>query len=467
MTKSELNPTLAEYQSAMTHDVEGCISEMGCQPILFVGSGLSKRYFAAPNWDELLMLLAAKCPLIEKEYAYYKQTLGGDYPLIGKEFARMYQEWAWGAGKDNFPVELFAADVPAQSYIKFAIANILSELTPKSISDIKDLQLQTEIKSLQNIRPHALITTNFDQFLEKLFPDYQPVIGQNIIRGTQVLTGEIFKIHGCVSDFSSMVFTKEDYEEFGRKKKYLSAKLLTYFSEHPLIFIGYSASDQNIRAILSDIDECLSASSGSIIPNIYILEWRHDLPPGYVPAREKLIPIGENRSIRIKAIEASDFSWVFEAFGANQPLNAVSPKMLRALLSRSYDLVRYDIPRRTVDADFEMLEGAVSSEQSFAKLFGITTVTEGSAINAQYPYTMTDLAIRLTGNEQAYWAAAKPFVTRVSTELGVNIAASDNRYHTKTKTGRKSYANKYSHELLEVIVAMSKNEPYKLEPIKQ
>ena len=370
MANSELNPTWAEYQNIVTHDVEGCISEMGCQPILFVGSGLSKRYFAAPNWDELLMLLAAECPLIEKEYAYYKQKLGQDYPLIGKEFARMYQEWAWGSGKKNFPPEMFAADVPAQSYIKFAIAKILSKLTPKSLSDVKNAPMQAEIKSLQNIRPHALITTNFDQFLEKVFPDYQPVIGQNIIRGTQILTGEIFKIHGCISDFSSMVFTQEDYEEFGRKKKYLSAKLLTYFSEHPLMFIGYSASDPNIKAILSDIDECFSASNGSIIQNIYILEWRHDLPPDYSPVREKLIPIGENRSIRIKAIEASRICvGISSVLGRINLLTRSDPKMLRALLSRSYDLVRYDIPRRTVDADFEMLEGAVSSEQSFAKLF--------------------------------------------------------------------------------------------------
>ena len=110
------------------------------------------------------------------------------------------------------------------------------------------------------------------------------------------------------------------YEQFSRKKKYLSAKLLTYFSEHPLLFIGYSASDANIRAILSDIDECLPqrGTVGSVIPNIYLLEWRQDMPGSYSPVREKIIDIGEGRSVRIKAIEATDFSWVFNAFAANQ-----------------------------------------------------------------------------------------------------------------------------------------------------
>jgi hypothetical protein len=233
------------------------------------------------------------------------------------------------------------------------------------------------------------------------------------------------------------------------------------------LFIGYSASDPNIKAILSDIDECLpnQGLSGSVIPNIYLLEWHAEMPEGYSPARDKVIPIEDGRSVRIKAIEASEFCWVFDAFGANQPLNPISPKLLRALLSRSYDLVRRDIPRKLVDADFQMLEGAVKSTKAFAKLFGITTVNEGSINNARFPHTLTDLAMRLTGDEKAYWAVAAKYVDRVSKELSVNIKESDNRYHTKTKTGRRSYVHKYSNELLDIISNMKKGEPYNLESI--
>jgi hypothetical protein len=131
------------------------------------------------------------------------------------------------------------------------------------------------------------------------------------------------------------VFTNQDYDEFIWKKKYLSAEILTWFTEHPLLFIGYSASDPNIQAILSDIDECIPrhGPSEAVIPNIYILEWRKDLPHDYVPAREELVAIEEGRSVRIKAIETDEFGWVFSAFGTNQPLNAVSPKVLRSLVT--------------------------------------------------------------------------------------------------------------------------------------
>jgi hypothetical protein len=165
-----------------------------------------------------------------------------------------------------------------------------------------------ELEALRKIRPHAIITTNYDQFLEIVFPDYSPIVGQQIIRGPIVSIGEIFKIHGCASQPGSLVFTKSDYDEFMRKKKYLSAKMLTYFSEHPLLFIGYSASDPNIRAILSDIDEA-PPISGGIISNVFIAEWRRDIPKDEYPSREKLIAIEESRSIRVNAIETESFHW--------------------------------------------------------------------------------------------------------------------------------------------------------------
>ena len=70
-----------DYRAQIRADIEACVSSNGCQPILFVGSGLSKRYFSGPSWDELLATLAKQCPLIDKDYAYYKQTLKHPLPV--------------------------------------------------------------------------------------------------------------------------------------------------------------------------------------------------------------------------------------------------------------------------------------------------------------------------------------------------------------------------------------------------
>ena len=59
-----------QYQNEVTSDIAEVLTNAGCQPILFVGSGFTKRYAGGPNWEELLTKLAAECPLIDKDFAY-------------------------------------------------------------------------------------------------------------------------------------------------------------------------------------------------------------------------------------------------------------------------------------------------------------------------------------------------------------------------------------------------------------
>ena len=147
------------YQTVIAADISSCISKMGCQPILFIGSGLSRRYFSGPSWDELLAHLGKECPLIKKDYAYYKQTLKS-HIAIGEEFARLYHEWAWELGREQFPENLFHDNVPFQAYIKYKIAEYLSAMTPEAISVITDPIMKEEITDLMDINPHAIVTTN-------------------------------------------------------------------------------------------------------------------------------------------------------------------------------------------------------------------------------------------------------------------------------------------------------------------
>ncbi|GAN77755.1 hypothetical protein Asru_0445_01 [Acidisphaera rubrifaciens HS-AP3] len=126
--------------------------------------------------------------------------------------------------------------------------------------------------------------------------------------------------------------------------------------------------------------------------------------------------------------------------------------------------MRHDIPRQTVHANFEMLERAVSSGSDFAKLFGITTISKPSSNTANYPYVLTDLAEKIEG-EGSYWHKAQFYLDRVKKEKGVDIKASDNRYHSATKTGQAAtaVAHKYSDDLLDLMRKMKKGEAYELE----
>lgn len=457
MSSEDQQTRYQRYVDEISEDITETVQAMGCQPILFVGSGLSRRYMGAPSWDELLSHLASECSAIEKGLGFYKQSL--KTPMkIGEEFARLYQEWAWGVGHNEFPETMFGEDVESQAYIKFKIATYLAALTPRDISGLGGGEHKAEIEALCRVKPHAIITTNYDQMIEMIFPDHEPIIGQQILRGQQLSVGEVYKIHGSIESHESIVFTETDYEEFAKKKKFLSTKLLTFFNEHPLLFVGYSASDPNIRSILSDIDEALPIK-GDVIPNVYILEWNSALSDDSNPAREKLIFTEEDRSIRVKLIEASDFGWVFDAFAANPVLNDVNPKVLRALIARSYNLVRHDIPTMTIEADFKMLDQAVEDSNTFAKLFGIANISDYSAASAQHPYSATQLTKQL-GGTGSYLAVS--LIRKIKESTGIDIKCSDNRYHRSEKVNNSEF-HKYSTEMLSLLKKVKEGECYDLD----
>ena len=446
-----------EYKKNVSDDIIACLESMGCQPILFVGSGLSKRYFGGPSWEELLKIISDQCPVIDKEFAYFKQSYG-TLMKIGEIFSEFYKEWAWGPGRGEFPDDLFDATKPSNIYLKYKIAEYFESIIPDSIESISDITLIDEINLLQKVRPHAIITTNYDRFLEKVFPEYEPIVGQKILHTNHTSLGEIFKIHGCASEPESIVLTENDYIDFMAKKKYLSAKLLTYFAEHPLLFIGYSAEDPNIKSILSDIDEIIS-SNNELIPNIYILEWKSKISDSEYPQREKVISIDSNRSVRIKSISSSSFNWIFEAFGINGAIDKVNPKLLRGLLARTYELVRHDIPKKSLEVDYQTLEHAINTDGELAKIYGITTLNDPKMFNAMYPYSLTQVANQLGYSS---WHYANKLIEKIKKETGDDIKESDNLYHISVKGGNIAQYHKYSDAFIDLLIKVRDNEDYKV-----
>lgn len=432
------------YTEEVTEDIKECLNEMGTQPILFVGSGLSQRYFSGPSWVELLQELQSRCPLIPHETEFYMQD-GHSLERIGSEYTRFYRDWAW-SHRERFPDELFRAQIPGASYIKFEIKRIFDEITPDSMDDIENQTHQLEVELLRSVQPHAIITTNYDTFLETIFPDYQPIIGQQILRPDTMSIGEIYKIHGCISQYQDLVFNEEDYEVFMNKKKYLSAKLLTFFAEHPLLFIGYSGNDRNILSILADIDEIIS-TDGELIPNIYFVSYNPNLTEHSRPQREKVFFVNE-KEIRVKHIEANQFDWVLEAFASNRAIENIHPKLLRAMLARMYRLVRTDIPRRSIQVNFEMLQNMLDEDEALPNLYGVTLIDSPSQVNLQFPYSLTEVGQKLG---YAGWHDANALLQVVKEDKGINIKASDNKYHLTIRTGNKSHTQKYSEETLTLL----------------
>lgn len=451
-----------QYQQEVTDDVAKVLADAECQPILFVGSGFSKRYAAGPNWEELLTALAKNCPMIDKDFAYYKQTYNADLKKIGSVFTDLYREWAWGKGRHDFPDEYFNASAPADIFIKHAIAQLLKGLGPNAKGSYGSAELDAEIEALKNISAHAIITTNYDEVIEPLFPEYEVVIGQQIMRKGYLAIGEIFKIHGCRTIPQSIVVNEADYDRFEEDHKYLSAKLLTYFIEHPLVFIGYRADDPNIKAILYDVYRMVRATTTDVVPNIYILQWDETINEASNPAREYVISVAQDINIRIKSITAHTFEWVFKAFGQAGNLEKINTKLLRALMARSVELIRSDIPKKNVEINFQQLEHAVESGESFAKLFGVTSLADPSKVNLDYKYAATGVG-QLLGYDT--WHEVRKIINHIKEEKGFDITATDNKYHIALKLGHKSpqLTHRYTDAAVDLFRKVIKGDPYELD----
>lgn len=451
-----------QYQQEVTADIAEIIAKASCQPILFIGSGFSQRYANGPSWKGLLKLLAEGCPLIDKDFVYYMQTYKEDWLKIGSIFSEKYHEWAWNEGREKFPPEYFESNMPSDIFMKHAIAQILKNLGPDKNGSYGSAALDTEISALKAISAHAIVTTNYDKIIEPLFPDYEVVISQQILRKPFLAIGEIFKIHGCISQPNTIIINEADYQRFEEDHKYLSAKLLTYFIEHPLVFIGYRANDPNIKKILSDVDRMVRASEYDLVPNIYILERNDSIDETSYPPRDKVLAVSTDRNIRIKSISASSFEWVFKAFGQAGNLEKVDTKLLRALMARAVDLVRSDIPKKHIEIDFQMLEHAVENGETFAKLFGVTSVGDPTKINLTHKYVITEV-VKILSLKNVY--QANQLIKQIESEKGINIKSFDNKYHVALKFGvaATSTSHKYSDAFVDMARKVINKEPYKID----
>lgn len=445
--------TTDSYQQRADAAIRDLILESECQPVLFVGSGIPRRYFGAPNWHEILELSLKLCDDAGFPYAYYRQKFGDNLPLIGSGIAQRLHEWAWKSGSSIFPKDLFEKSGQIDTFLKYIVSSHLINITP-SIDAMKSSKWWSEIELMAAIRPHAIITTNFDSFLESIFSGYEPIVGQSIIKYNMNSFGEIFKIHGSADNPNSLVLTDADYENFLRKKKYLSAKLLTYLTEHPVFVFGYSFNDQNVASIISDIGEIVSSNDG-FIPNIFYIKWDPEASEGKNLPEEYVIG-SEAGQYRVRTIVAQDFGWIYKAIASEKELKSVNTKLVRALAARAYKLIRSDIPKGVLEVDYGVLEQVADSDDELPKLLGITQTNNA---NMTHPFTLTQVAQRVGYN---HWNHANKLIHQIRHKTGIDIRSTDNRYHCQIKSGAKSTIRKWSQEAVDLMKKVKSGEDFSL-----
>lgn len=233
----------------MFTEVKEKLKLLGISPIFFIGSGISRRYIDTPNWIGLLEETICDMNI---NFERLKQKHSNREEINMEELAKELEDLYY----DKLPDDCIQAGKNKPYYYRKKIADIINRYLEEKKATLFENQ---EIIELKKTNPAVIITTNYDELLEEVFgEEYTVHIGQTSLL-TSILdgVGEIYKIHGCVTEPDSIVVTKDDYDNFFEKDIYLNSKLLTLFLEYPIVFLGYSVSDRNVKSILTTIVKML------------------------------------------------------------------------------------------------------------------------------------------------------------------------------------------------------------------
>lgn len=302
-------------------------------PILFIGTGVSIRYLnKSYTWDGLLAHVSRELKGGDEYYLDVKSSFHNngnfDYYKIASKIESDFTNdlVADRNGKfkdinDKFYQLTKINDVTTR--FKLYVASCLSSV------EVKDEKLH-EVVELKKARKNigSVITTNYDKFIESVF-EFTPLIGNDILLSNPY--GSIYKIHGCISNPSKIIITDEDYEKFNCRHELIKAQLLSLFIHNPIIFLGYSITDDNIKSILKTVFTYVEPNSEvavKIRENFLLVEYEPDSINEKISEHD--IDIEGYSTIRINKIKTDNFSSIYKAISElDLPVSAMDVRKVQ------------------------------------------------------------------------------------------------------------------------------------------
>jgi len=326
------------------------IRNFSTTPILFIGSGISRRYYNLPSWRELLETFTQFISKDEYKFSQYMTLSNKDFTRIASLLESDFNK-AWYENPELFilPEHLLELIKQGISPFKCAVAHYIdtkSILNPEYNDEIELL------KTVLDTHVTGIITTNYDTLIETYAPNYITYNGQDDLLFSRLQgINELYKIHGSTTNPESIIITADDYENFNKKRTYLIAKLLTHFIEYPIIFIGYSMNDTNIQNIFKSIEECLTAEQIEKINSQILFISRST-------TQNDLVKFGSNihismhinqgsasaPALQMQQIYISDFKLLYNALKEKKA--SIPLRLLRMFREEFYQYTLYNKPQK-------------------------------------------------------------------------------------------------------------------------
>lgn len=326
-------------------------------PVLFIGSGISKRYlYNFPNWDELLELSFRKFNNDPFQFQKYKDqfTRQGLSQFETNIKLGSIIENEFNAAFYDRKIKIRAGNSHNPSWVKRGISPYKMFLSTyfKNLSLYKDAKLDEEINKFKELKNKvsAVITTNYDTFLEQYIfsSDFKVFTHQNeLFVSDSYNIAEIYKIHGSASDANSIIIAERDYNNFNDSRKLFIAKMMILFAESPIIFLGYSFTDENIQSIICDFLSCLTKNELVNIHEHFIFVSYKKNEKNLVEVR-RTVTTKDGTEIPITEILTDNFLMVFEILNKITP--GISPVRIRETRKIVKTIVDQSISSESADS---------------------------------------------------------------------------------------------------------------------
>ncbi|WP_136468234.1 SIR2 family protein [Flagellimonas onchidii] len=120
-----------------------------------------------------------------------------------------------------------------------------------------------------------IITTNWDDYFERESGAI-PIVTPKDFVFHNIRQRKVFKIHGSISNYGSIVATKEDYNECYKSLStgLIGASLKTLLATKTILFVGYSFRDFDFNKVI----ELLKLEMGDVFPHLYIVTLDTEVP---------------------------------------------------------------------------------------------------------------------------------------------------------------------------------------------
>jgi hypothetical protein len=205
----------------------------------------------------------------------------------------------------------------------------------KAISEkLKDYELKDGIEEELNcfkkmlLKTQIILTTNYDTFVEDFYNaessnKVQKYTGQKGFFEQTLGFAELYKIHGCVDSPNDIIISESDYNKFEKNSILISAKIISMLMHSPVIFMGYSLTDNNIRKIIKDFAYSLKDEEvGNLEKRLILIEWQEN-------QSDFIEEIANDKDLgcKIRVIKTDNFQKIFEIIGDIQ--QGIAPSEIR------------------------------------------------------------------------------------------------------------------------------------------